>query len=74
MRWNNLPLFFVRLTDQQAGHILAYWYRKKEPKVKSHLTQLWAADFDSTGKLRLSVGSEYGDNVEGSARLKEEDL
>lgn len=60
---DNLPPFYVRLQDDQVGH-LAHWVltsRSSVPRIK--LGQVWPWDFDRTGKIsakRDSWGAEYG--------------
>ena len=59
---NNLPPFYVRLQDDQVGH-LAHWAVSSRDSIARHkLTQNWPWDFDGQGKIwakRDSWGAGY---------------
>ena len=59
---NNVPPFYVRLQDDQVGH-LAHWAASSRNSIaRIKLSQNWPWDFDSCGKIssrRDSWGPEY---------------
>ncbi|KAL9074695.1 MAG: hypothetical protein Q9161_002063 [Pseudevernia consocians] len=59
---DNLPPFYVRLQDDQVGH-LAYWVGTSRGSItRLKLGQVWPWDFDVQGKVssrRDSWGAEY---------------
>lgn len=59
---DNLPPFYVRLEDNQVGH-LAYWVSICRGSItRLKLGQVWPWDFDLHGKVSLkrdSWGAEY---------------
>ena len=59
---NNLPPFYVRLQDDQVGH-LAHWVATSRGSItRLKLGQVWPWDFDVQGKIssrRDNWGAEY---------------
>ena len=59
---DNLPPFYVRLQDDQVGH-LAYWVATSRGSItRLKLGQVWPWDFDVQGKIssrRDNWGAEY---------------
>ena len=68
---NNLPPFYVRLHDDQVGH-LAHWAASSRNSIaRIKLAQNWPWDFDPQGKIsskRDSWGAEY--NGPGTETIK----
>ena len=60
---DNLPPFYVRLQDDQVGH-LAHWVSVTRGSItRLKLGQFWPWDFDGMGKILLkreNWGAEYG--------------
>ena len=60
---DNLPPFYVRLQDDQVGH-LAHWVSISRSSItRLKLGQFWPWDFDTAGKIsarRDNWGAEYG--------------
>lgn len=59
---DNLPPFYVRLQDDQVGH-LAFWVGTSRDSItRLKLGQVWPWDFDAQGKIssrRETWGAEY---------------
>lgn len=73
MTVDNLPPFFVKLTDEQTGHILQFI--NQQNRAKHYVNIFWPAEFDATGKVRdrrVHAGPPYtGPAFDGTDALKQ---
>lgn len=72
MSTDNLPPFFVKLTDEQTGHIVQFY--SQQNRAKHYANFFWPADFDISGKpkdKRAHAGPPYtGPELKGTSSLK----